>query len=740
MIEKTNFRSILSILFSGFLVGCVANTPQLLNPHQPASSQAASFIQPVDDYGNLRLVVRWPSRSVAGYQTKVIPTTTNALVIWVRQGDTELDKQVIARTEGETTATASFRLKAANNLSLEVRAYRESAPDPDVNTAIAQGTANANVIRAKLTTASVILAPVDVPQIDSLNSNAGIAGDSLTLTGDCFGEEGIPVEVFFNGTPVALGDLTRTSSKSITVKVPTGATTGKVVVKADGVSSTSNMYYWVAKGIEIGAPKATWDTFTLPLVRAVIFGKALDFTATSSWEVNGGDSLELYGTAPQPTWMAEGPIVGTISPAGRYTASNEFAIATVFGKFGSLLSNTVSVQQEGVQLVMNPPSTLFGGRGLRRIPFNARHVFTSGATNSVGIHLQPTQSFIQIENGDGICTSFVSGGYARIWGSSDIDDSLVATVDVDLSNYYSSSLAGSSTQNLNDGTGAAARFWEPSHMAIDSNKTLYVADGAPAQMIRKITQYGVVTTATASCGISAIAMAPDDTLYISGYNKVYSVNKMTGATTLLAGADTIGYLDGTGAGARFGFIGGIAADNDYVYVADTNNQRIRKVSRVDGAVTTIAGDGVAGNVNNSDPLAARFQYPMEMTRDQAGNLYVWDNNNFAIRKIASTGAVTTVKVIGPGANLCGLCVGSDMMLYAPYATYVTNLGTIYGIYKITPDGDCFSIAGGSHPGYIEGGGDQAKYNFSSGVGGIAIDSSGNLYVSDSGNYRIRVLQ
>lgn len=736
MMKKTSLYALLVLLFAGLLSGCLSNVPQMLAP----ANQASSVVHPVDEYGNLRLVVRWPNRNLPGYQTQLIPLTTNSLVIWVRQGETELARQVVTRNEGTETATASFRLKAANNLSVEVKAYRELTPNENVNTAIAQGTTNANITRSKLTMASVILDATFVPQIDSLSSNAGVASDSVTLNGDYFGETGIPVEVSFNGTLVPPADINRISSKSITVKVPVGASTGKVIVKADGVSSTSNMYYWVAKALEIGAPKASWDTFTPPFVRVVLLNKTLDFSATPSWEVNGGDSLELYGSAPQPTWTADGPVVGSISPTGRYTASGVFGPpAIVVGHLGSLPSPPILVQQEGVQLVMNPPSTLFGGRGLRTIPMNAMHIFTSGATTSAGIRLEPTQTFIQIVDGVGICNGFVAGGSARIWGYSDIEPSLVATIDVVLSNYGSELLAGSSNQEVKDGTGINARFMTPSHMAIGSDKTLYVVDGESKQYIRKISQYGVVSTATPSHSVTAMTMGPDDTLYIAAYNKVFTVDKITGDATFLAGSDTTGFNDGTGTEAKFNSIQGLAADIDNLYVADTNNQRIRKVTKA-GVVTTLAGDGIQGSTNNTDPLLARFLYPSEMTCDQDGNLYVWDQNNFAIRKIASTGVVSTVRVIGPGTHLYGLCVGSDKMLYGAYSTYVTGAGDVYGIYKITPAGDCFSIAGGGDTGYLEGGGNLAKYNFSGGTGGLSIDSSGNLYVSDSGNYRVRKLQ
>jgi sugar lactone lactonase YvrE len=153
-----------------------------------------------------------------------------------------------------------------------------------------------------------------------------------------------------------------------------------------------------------------------------------------------------------------------------------------------------------------------------------------------------------------------------------------------------STLAGS-TQGYTDGTGAAAQFSSPRGVAVDASGNVYVADWSNHR-IRKVTPTGVVTT--------------------------------------LAGS-TNGYADGPGAAAQFFNPSGVAVDaSGNVYVADTNNQRIRKVTPT-GVVTTVAGStrGYADDTGT----AAQFFNPTGVAFDASGNVYVADSWNFRIRKI-----------------------------------------------------------------------------------------------------------
>ena len=213
-----------------------------------------------------------------------------------------------------------------------------------------------------------------------------------------------------------------------------------------------------------------------------------------------------------------------------------------------------------------------------------------------------------------------------------------------------STLAGS-TWGDSDGTGSAAQFVGPDGLTIDSQGNLYVVDN---HKIRKISPQGVVTTLAGSIegyidGIVSVAQFdyPSDVctdaqgnIYVadSENHKIRKIS-ITGYVTTLAGS-SVGYADGSGNVAKFNLPTGLAIDaNGNIYVADTKNQKIRKISP-NGDVSTIAGttkgytDG-PGNV-------AQFYHPHGIALDADGNVLVADIYNFCIRKVSPEGIVSTI--------------------------------------------------------------------------------------------------
>lgn len=217
--------------------------------------------------------------------------------------------------------------------------------------------------------------------------------------------------------------------------------------------------------------------------------------------------------------------------------------------------------------------------------------------------------------------------------------------------------------------------------------------------------------------------------------------------TTLAGGEA-GYADGTLAKAQFKSPSGIAVGAEgNIYVCDgviarersKGNSAIR-VIYTDGAVTTLAGGGGRTGYQDGVGTDAQFIYPFGIDVDAAGNVYVADTNNNAIRRITPEGVVST---LAPDADIrhpLGLALAADGTIYFTQAGG-TTIGDAHGglgheVRKITPDGEMHWVAGSSEPGYADGPAEQAQFST---AWGITIASDGTLYVADTGNCAIRAI-
>lgn len=323
--------------------------------------------------------------------------------------------------------------------------------------------------------------------------------------------------------------------------------------------------------------------------------------------------------------------------------------------------------------------------------------------------------------------------------------------------YQFTTLAGSvGVSGSSNGTGDNARFSFARGVAVDNAGNLYVADTGN-DTIRKIASGGVVTTLAGTAGVSGAADATGSAAQFNGPSGVAvdsagnlyvadtgndTIRKITsgGVVTTLAGNPGFAsYADGSGSTARFNSPYGVAVDaSGNVYVADSLNFVIRKITS-SGVVTTLAGTAGASGSADGTGGAARFGGPTGLAVDIEGNVYVTDA---AIRKITSNGVVTTLAgTAGVTGSTDG--TGSAAMFKGPYGIAVDGSGNLFvgdnqnnEIRKITSSGVVTTLAGSVSlgRGSVDGTGNSALFNSPTGV---AVDASDNIYVADLGNYTIR---
>ena len=276
-------------------------------------------------------------------------------------------------------------------------------------------------------------------------------------------------------------------------------------------------------------------------------------------------------------------------------------------------------------------------------------------------------------------------------------------------------------------TTLSGTFNYPKDVAVDSTGNIYVAD-TDNHKIKKITPDGVVTTISGTFNFpSGLAIDPAGNIYVADYGS-NTIKKITpdGVVTTFA--------------SSFNSPRGLAVDlAGNIYVADYGSNTIKKITS-GGVVTTFAGSGVQG-FKNALNVAAEFNSPIDIVIDSAGNIYVADMNNNKIRKIdrSNNDMVTTFA----GSSL-GYADGSttDAKFKYPSGLTMDFAGNIYvtdsynnRIRHITTDGVVSTIAGSGTLGNAIGPPlASAEFNYPE---GISVDSSLNLYIADSANNQIR---
>lgn len=314
------------------------------------------------------------------------------------------------------------------------------------------------------------------------------------------------------------------------------------------------------------------------------------------------------------------------------------------------------------------------------------------------------------------------------------------------------------------GSATQAQLKGPAGLATDGMGNLYIAD-LGNHVIRKVTPFGTITTiaGTGAPGYNgddkpatnAQLAAPTDVavdplgqgLYIAdnGNHRIRRVDLTTGIITTVAGTGQQGFSGdgGPATEATLSYPSGVALDAlGNLYIADSQNHRIRKVD-VNGIITTVAGNGARGFSGDNGPAtAASFKEPVAVAVSSTGFLFVADTADHRVRRVDPSGTITTVAGNGtftaphPGP-------ATQSSIRWPQALAVDALGNLYiadfgshMILRLNPDGELSVVAGVGFPGFGGDGGPASQATLN-GPSGIVMGPFGNLFFSDSLNCRVR---
>jgi sugar lactone lactonase YvrE len=316
------------------------------------------------------------------------------------------------------------------------------------------------------------------------------------------------------------------------------------------------------------------------------------------------------------------------------------------------------------------------------------------------------------------------------------------------------------------GPATSASLFRPKGVALDAEGNIYIADWGNFKIRKVKISDGTISTVAGSGSLvfggdggpatsagfsnpSGVAVDAIGNIYIAipTHRRIRKVSASDGTISTIAGTGTPGYSGDGGAAtsARLFEPGGVAVDaTGNVFIADIYNQRIRKITVSDGTIQTVAGNGSMNFLGEGLPAtSAGLSRPSGIALDAAGNLFVSANNR--IRKVsASDGTIHTVAGTGTSGFSGDAGPATSANLRSPKGIAVDASGNLYiadynnhRIRKVhSNDGTISTVVGSGTAGFSGDGGPAANAQLNFPVG-VAVDAAGNLYIGEEGNRRIR---
>ena len=344
-----------------------------------------------------------------------------------------------------------------------------------------------------------------------------------------------------------------------------------------------------------------------------------------------------------------------------------------------------------------------------------------------------------------------------------------ATPAVTTSNTIITTVAGSAVAGRggDGGRATASELSYPEAVAVDASGNIYIAD-RENQIIRMVTKSTGIITTVAGNGLygyngdggqamqaqlsspQGVAVDASGNIYIADTenHRIRMVTKSTGIISTVAGSAESGFRGDGGQAtlARLLNPHSVVVDaSGNIYIADASNLRIRVVTKSTGVITTVAGNGQNGfSGDGGYATSAVIVWPQSIAVDTSGNIYIADANNRRIRKVTkSTGIITTVVGTGQYGNGGDGGYATSAQLSSPRGVAVDASGNIYisdfsnVIRMVTKSTGIISTVAGTGSGGFSGDGEIPRSAQVSMPLGIAVDAWGNIYIADTGNKRIR---
>jgi len=572
--------------------------------------------------------------------------------------------------------------------------------------------------------------PPQAPVITTFLPTSGVTGTTVTLTGTAFTGA---TAVAFNGT--AATSFTVVSDTSITAVAPAGFTTGTISVTTPGGVATSS---------------ASFSFVPAPAITSFLpsSGKVGDSVIITGTHLTGATAVKFNGTAATPFAPTSDTTIAAVVPSG-------------------VTTGTISVTTPGGSATSAGSFTLVPGPGITTIAPPSGGTGTLVTINGAGFNATTAVAFTG-PNGPVTTTTFTIASDTKLTvpvPASAIAGPITVTTLGGIATsprFVVGSLATfagviSGIGNVDNTSPTAARFYRPYSVAVDASGNMFVADRAN-NVIRKITTAGVVSTWAGTEDVAGnadgpgsaakfndptgLAVAASGNLYVAdrGNSKIRMISP-AGIVTTFSGTGTSGTDDGTSTSSiapSFYNPTGIAVDaSENVFVAEARDGvtagsgALRKIVQASGALPLTVTTVSTGFLN-----------PSGVTVDAAGVVYVADTGNGAIRKISTSGMVTTLNIT-PFTSPMGITVDTSI----PVNVYVTDAGfnlisTVDSTGVVTP------LAGwANHSGSNEGVGfstaatigNAPEFDFPTGIalGSPGNPTSGNAFVADFNNNTIR---